>query len=114
MKTFNENEIKVIKSALLHYAAHQEEIISSYYLDVDHEQFVQESQQILEQLNNLTEYLNDTKTVHTVKPNDFKTINEAFVTSDEIYHSNTDFVLKAGMYLGLIDGIKAIFTKTDD
>lgn len=111
MKTFNENEIKVIRAALLYYAAHQEDIISSHYLDVDNEQFVEESQKILEEANSLYDYFYSSKTFHTLKSDDIDTINEAFTTADRLYESSTDFVLKAGMYLGLIDGIKAIIMR---
>ena len=40
MKTLNQEQIQLIYSALLHYAAEQENIISQYYLEPDHEENV--------------------------------------------------------------------------
>lgn len=114
MKFLNADTIKILHNALTYYAAHQEEIISEHYLDVDHEQFVEESQKILDKLNLLSDCFGNHKAVHVLNEQDYRTVNQAFVASETIYNSSHDYVLKAGMYLGLIDGIKAIFMKKDD
>jgi hypothetical protein len=108
MKTLNQEQIQLIYSALLHYAAEQENIISQYYLEPDHEENVAESVKIVDQLGHIMRLFYDKENIHIMNTKDKQTLDEAFDRSETIYTSEDNYVLKSGMFIGLIDGIKAV------
>lgn len=108
MKTLTEEQVKLIHSALVHYATEQEDIISQHYLDLDQEQIVAESEKILTHIDSIFSIFSNKKKLYLMSEWDKETIESAFNRSDQIYESEDNYVLKSGMFLGLIDGIKAV------
>lgn len=108
MKSLTEDQIQVVFNALVHYATEQENVISQNYLELDKEEIVSESERILGVIDSLMSLFINKKKIHLMSEWDKKTLENAFNRSDEIYTSEDNYVLKSGMFLGLIDGIKAI------
>jgi hypothetical protein len=108
MKTLTKEQIQLINAALIHYAAEQENVISKHYLDLDQEEIVAESEKILVQLDSLMSVFRNNEALLILNKRDTETLDIAFNRSDDIFASNDNYVLKSGMFVGLIDGIKAV------
>lgn len=108
MKTLTKEQIKLINDALTHYAAEQETIIAKHYLDLDQEEIVAESEKILTEIDSVMCIFRNKECLYLMSPRDRETLESAFSRSDDIFTSEDNYVLKSGMFIGLIDGIKAV------
>ena len=113
MKTLNEKEQKVLLLALNHHQKYHNDIIAQYFFEDDKNSVVSESFESLGTINDLHNTFSGNSNLHLLRSEDLENIEVAFTRSDEIYNNGDNVIMKASLYLALIDTIKAILRKDD-
>lgn len=107
MKALNEEELIVLSAALNHYQRHNDTVISQYYLDDDKNQIVSDTIETIQTVANLQSNFSDNKLAFILNEEEYSNIQAAFERAEEIYTNNDNVIMKASIYLALIDTIKA-------
>ena len=107
MKALNEEELIVLSAALSHYQRHNDTVISQYYLDDDKNQIVSDTIETIQTVATLQSNFSGNKFALILNEEEYSNIQAAFERAEEIYNNNDNVIMKASIYLALIDTIKA-------
>lgn len=107
MNVLKETDLLVLSSALNHYQRHNDTIITQYYLDDDKNQIVSDTFEAIRSVSFLQSNFQADKPVYILTEEEYSNIQAAFDRAEEIYNNNDNVIMKASIYLALIDTIKA-------
>lgn len=108
MRTLNPNQIKLIYSALNHYALQQEDSINQHFFEDDNSEVITEAKNLLNRIQDLQKIFSIEKPLHILSDMDYQSIQGSFSRAEDIHNKEKNYIKKSGVFLGLIHSIKQI------
>lgn len=108
MRTLTSAQIKLIHSALVHYALQEEDTINQHFFEDDNSELITETKKSLQKIQDMQKVFSTEKNLYLMTESEYLSIQTCFNRVEDIHNKEKNYIKKSGVFLGLLHSIKHI------